>query len=151
MNSRTFVVVAFLALLVFDTFTQVCLKLTANHAANYAELVIQSEPTIQSELMAFDLQWLIRALTTPWVYCAVIGYLATFVTWMLVLRHIPVGPAVAASHLEVVGVMIVSVPIFGEVLTWVQYLGAALILTGVFCLAYGEPNYTPGGKMKESH
>ena len=135
MSTRAFFIGGFLALLVFDTFAQVCFKLTALHAAP----------------LTFDQAWFIRAFTTPWVYCAIMGYLGAFVTWMVLLRHIPVGPAFAASHIEVVGVLVVSVPLFGEVLSWVQYLGAVLILAGVLCLAYGEPNYTPGGTVKGSH
>ncbi|MDR0528358.1 MAG: EamA family transporter [Zoogloeaceae bacterium] len=122
MSPRAFFLSGFLALLLFDTFAQVCFKLTAIHAAP----------------LTFDWPWLLRALTTPWVYCSIFGYLGAFVTWMTLLRHIPVGPAFAASHLEVIGVMVVSVPLFGEVLSGVQYLGAALILGGVFFLARDE-------------
>ncbi|MCL2020849.1 MAG: EamA family transporter [Betaproteobacteria bacterium] len=135
MSTRTFFIIGLLALLVFDTFAQVCFKLTAIHAAP----------------LAFDWAWFIRAFTTPWVYCSILGYLCAFATYMTMLRRIPVGPAFAAAHLEVVGVLVVSVPLFGEVLSWVQYLGAVLIMAGVFCLAYGESNYTPGGTTKERH
>ncbi|MCL2591195.1 MAG: EamA family transporter [Betaproteobacteria bacterium] len=131
MSSRTFFIGGLLVLLVFDTFAQVCFKYTALAAAP----------------LTFDLPWLLRALSSPWVYCAILGYLGAFVTWMTVLRRIPVGPAFAATHLEAVGVMVISIPLFGEILSWVQYLGAALILAGVFCLAYGERGHAPG----ESH
>jgi drug/metabolite transporter (DMT)-like permease len=123
MSSRTFFIRGFLALLVFDTFAQVCFKLTAIHAAP----------------LTLDLPWLLRALATPWVYCAILGYLGAFVTWMGLLRHVPIGPAFAASHLELIGVMVVSVPLFGEALSGLQYVGAVLIVAGVLCLAYSEP------------
>jgi len=135
MSSRTFFIAALLVLLAFDTFTQVCFKFTALHA----------------DPLTFDLPWLLRVLSTPWVYCTILGYLGAFVTWMTVLRRISVGPAFAATHLEVVGVMVISVPLFHEVLTWLQYLGAVLILAGVFCLAYGEPNHTPEDVPGKSH
>ena len=124
-----------MVLLVIDTFAQVCFKFTALHAAP----------------LSFDVPWLLRVLSTPWLYCTILGYFGAFVTWMTVLRRIPVGPAFAAAHLEVVGVMVISIPLFGEVLSLVQYLGAALILAGVVCLAYGEPNYTPGEMPGENH
>jgi drug/metabolite transporter (DMT)-like permease len=123
MSQRTFFIRGFLALLIFDTFAQVCFKLTAIHAAP----------------LTFDFPWLLRALATPWVYFAILGYLCAFVTWMSLLRHIPIGPAFAASHLELIGVMAVSVPLFGETLSMIQYAGAALIVAGVLCLAYSEP------------
>ncbi|MDR0577733.1 MAG: EamA family transporter [Candidatus Accumulibacter sp.] len=128
MSSRAFFIGGFLALLVFDTFAQVCFKLTALHA----------------EPLTLDGPWLLRALSTPWVYCSILGYLGAFATWMTLLRHIPVGPAFAASHLEVIGVMVVSIPVFGEILSWLQYLGAALILAGVLCLAHDEPPRAAG-------
>ncbi|MCL1860381.1 MAG: DMT family transporter [Proteobacteria bacterium] len=135
MSSRVFFIIGLLALLVFDTFAQVCFKFTALHAAP----------------LTFDLPWLLRALSTPWVYCSILGYLCAFVTYMTMLRRIPVGPAFAAAHLEVVGVLVISVPLFGEVLSVLQYLGAVLILAGVFCLAYGESNRNPGGMAVEGH
>jgi drug/metabolite transporter (DMT)-like permease len=129
-SSRSFFIGGFLALLILDTFAQVCFKLTALHA----------------EPLTLDPPWLLRAFATPWLYGSIAGYLGAFVTWMTLLRHIPVGPAFAASHLEVIGVMVVSIPVFGEVLTWVQYLGAALILAGVLCLANGEPPESAAGE-----
>ncbi|MCL2524211.1 MAG: EamA family transporter, partial [Betaproteobacteria bacterium] len=112
MSSRTFFIGGLLTLLVIDTFAQVCFKFTALSAAP----------------LTFDLPWLLRALSTPWLYCAILGYFGAFVTWMVVLRRVPVGPAFAAAHLEVVGVMVISVPLFGEILSWLQYLGAVLII-----------------------
>ena len=58
---------------------------------------------------------------------------------MTLLRHAPIGPAFAISHLEVIGVMIISIPLFGERLSLIQFIGAALIVGGVICLAYSEP------------
>ena len=52
-------------------------------------------------------EWLKAAVLSPWIYGAVAGYLGAFVTWMTLLKHAPVGPAFAASHLEVVTVLIV--------------------------------------------
>ncbi|WP_028873797.1 DMT family transporter [Tepidiphilus margaritifer] len=124
---RRFPWIGFAVLLVFDTSAQVCFKYAAL-AAGPAEV---------------DPAWLWRALTTPWVYGAIFGYLGAFVTWMTLLRTVPIGPAFAASHLEVIGVMIVSVPLFGEWLTPLQWLGAGCILAGVVCLAWGEQRVAP--------
>jgi len=105
-----------------DTFSQICFKMAA----------------IDAEPFMIDLDWLIRCLETPWVYGAVVGYLGAFITWMSLLRHAPVGPAFAASHLEVVGVMLVSAPLFHETLSIPQILGALLVVGGVVCLAQDE-------------
>jgi drug/metabolite transporter (DMT)-like permease len=122
MSRGKFYLIGFIALIVFDTFSQICFKMAA----------LQAEPFL------VEIAWLTRVLETPWVYGAISGYLGAFITWMTLLRHAPVGPAFAASHLEVVGVIIISVPLFGEVLNIYQMFGAILIVAGVVCLAQGE-------------
>lgn len=122
MSRKGFYLIGFFVLIAFDTFSQICFKMAA----------IQAEPFL------IEFEWLIRVLETPWVYGAIIGYLGAFITWMTLLRHAPVGPAFAASHLEVVGVMVISVMLFGEVLSISQMCGAILIVAGVICLAQGE-------------
>jgi len=84
--------------------------------------------------------WLLRIFTHPWVYGAVIGYVGAFFTWMTLLKHAPIGPAFAASHLEVVSVMLLSVWLFNEHLTLGRVLGALAILAGIVCLGFAESN-----------
>ena len=122
MTLRRFYLAGFVVLIVFDTLSQVCFKMAGIHAAPFA-----LEPA-----------WLLRIVNEPWVYGAIVGYLAAFFTWMTLLRRAPIGPAFAASHLEVIGVMIISVPVFGEALNVVQLAGAAIIMAGVICLAISE-------------
>jgi drug/metabolite transporter (DMT)-like permease len=121
-SRKAFYIVGFVILIVFDTASQICFKMAAIHA----------EPFL------IEFEWLQRVMGTPWVYGAVLGYLGAFVTWMTLLKHAPVGPSFAASHLEVVGVMLISVPLFGEGLSMMQIFGAILIVAGVGCLALGE-------------
>ena len=122
MWSKTFYVFGFFALIVFDTFSQICFKMAA----------IDAQPFL------IEVEWLIRVLQTSWVYGAIIGYVGAFIIWMTLLRHAPVGPAFAASHLEVVGVMVISAPLFGEALSISQILGSILVVAGVVCLAQDE-------------
>lgn len=122
MSKKAVLILGFLVLMVFDTFSQVCFKNAALHAAPF-------------EITA---DWLGRVAGSLWIYGAIIGYLGAFVSWMTLLRHASVGPAFAASHLEVVGVMVISVPLFGEALTPLEILGACLIIAGVIALALGE-------------
>lgn len=126
MSLKKFYLIGFVVLIAFDTFSQICFKMTALHAAPFE----------------LDSAWLLRALASPWLYGAIVGYLGSFITWMSLLRHAPIGPAFAASHLEVVGVMIISVPIFGEQLSLIQYFGALLVIAGVLALAVGETTET---------
>lgn len=122
MSLKKFYLLGFVVLIVVDTFSQICFKMAATHA----------EPFL------IEAEWVLRVLSDPWVYGAIAGYIGAFFTWMTLLRHAPVGPAFAASHLQVVGVMIVSMPFFGEALSAWQMLGAAFIIAGVICLAVGE-------------
>lgn len=119
---RRFYLIGFLLLMVFDTIAQVSFKLAANHALP----------------LTMDAMWVLRVAATPWTYAAIAGYIGAFFTWMSLLKHAPIGPAFAASHLEVVSVMLVSVWLFGEHLTLLQLLGGALIVAGIMCLARSE-------------
>lgn len=115
-------VTGFLVLMAFDTLSQLCFKLAALHAAPFAA----------------DGPWLLRVAREPWVYGAIAGYLGAFVTYMSLLRHAPVGPAFAASHLNVVSVLLVSAWLLHERLSLPQLVGAALIVLGILVLARAE-------------
>lgn len=119
---RRMYVVGFLPLIVFDTAAQVCFKLAAGDAAPFSP----------------DTAWLLRVATTPWIYGSIAAYLGTFLSWMLVLERVPLGPAFAASHLEVVTVLIVSAVWFAEPLTFPKMLGCGAIGLGIICLAAGH-------------
>jgi drug/metabolite transporter (DMT)-like permease len=110
------------ALMLFDTLTQVSFKLATGHAGEFVP----------------QLSWLLGVFFTPWIYGAVVGYLGAFVTWMTLLKHAPIGPAFAASHLEVVTVLMLSVWMFGEHLSLMQMLGGLSIVIGIVCLSVSE-------------
>jgi len=124
---RRFYLFGFALLMAFDTLTQISFKLAGNHA-----LPVQA-----------NLAWLLRVFGEPWVYGAVLGYLGAFFTWMSLLKHAPIGPAFAASHLEVVSVMLLSVWLFHEPLTATKLIGAAAILAGIVCLGLAERDEAP--------
>lgn len=117
-----FYLIGFLVLMGFDTLSQLCFKLAALHA----------------EPFAADLAWLLRVAHSPWVYGAIAGYLGAFVTYMSLLKHAPVGPAFAASHLNVVSVLILSAWLLHERLSLPELGGALLIVLGILVLASAE-------------
>ncbi len=125
MKLRHFYLIGFFALIAFDTLSQVSFKMAAIHAAPFAA----------------DSAWLWRIVSMPWVYGAIVGYVGAFFTWMTLLRHAPIGPAFAVSHLEVIGVMIISVPVFGEALSVMQLVGAGFVIAGVIFLAFSETQH----------
>ena len=121
MSRARFYVIGFAALLLFDTWTQVSLKLATRRTGEFS----------------WTAAWLQAAALTPWIYGAVAGYLGAFLMWMTLLKHAPVGPAFAASHLEVVTVLIISVPLFGERLAPLQAVGAVCVIAGIVLLSLG--------------
>lgn len=124
---KRFYVIGFLALVAFDTLAQFSFKLAGEHALP----------------LEFSLDWLTRVFSQPWIYGAFIGYLGSFYTWITLLEHAPIGPAFAASYLEVVAVLAVSALFFGEHIGWPQLVGATLIMAGIGCLAYSEGKDAP--------
>ena len=128
-STRTwrFYLFGFALLLAFDTVVQLSFKYAGEHAfppeANWA--------------------WIMRLLGHPWVYIAIVGYIGNFFTWMTLLKHAPIGPAFAATHLDVVSVMFASAWLFHEALTPTRLLGAGAILLGIMLLAFAESGAHP--------
>ncbi len=122
MKPARFYAIGFTVLMLADTWTQISFKMA----------------TAQTGPFVLSLGWLKAAALTPWIYGAIAGYFVSFLTWMTLLEHAPVGPAFAASHLEVVTVLLISVPLFGERLTLPQLAGAACIVTGIVLLSLSE-------------
>lgn len=119
---KKFYLIGFTFLLLFDTVGQSFFKLSADHA-------------FPPEM---NLDWLLRVFTKPYVYVAIAGYIGAFFAWMTLLKKAPVGPAFAASHLEVVTTMMVSIWLFNEQINAARLLGAAFIVIGIVFLALAE-------------
>lgn len=122
MSTRRFYLIGFGALILFDTLTQVSFKLATGLAGEFSP----------------HWDWLAKVFFNPWIYGAVVGYVGAFITWMTLLKHAPIGPAFAASHLEVVTVLIISVAFFGEHLSLIQIVGGVCIVLGIMCLSMSE-------------
>lgn len=114
---KRFYILGFLALIIFDTLAQVSFKFASVHA----------------EPLTMDAAWLVRVFGAPWIYGAFVGYIGAFFTWMTLLKYAPVGPAFAASHLELISVTLISVWLFDDTLTLPKIIGGALIIAGILC------------------
>ncbi len=119
---KRFYFVGFLVLMMFDTLAQASFKYASMHA----------------EPLMLDVDWLLRVFGHPWIYGAFIGYIGAFFTWMTLLKYAPVGPAFAASHLEIISVTMVSVWLFNDELNLAKIVGGLLILSGILFLAKAE-------------
>lgn len=128
------VALGFLLLMGFDTLAQISFKLAGEHA-----LPIEASGA-----------WLLRVFGQAWIYGALLGYVGAFICWMSLLRRAPIGPAFAASHLEVVSVMLLSHWLFGEALTAARLGGAVAILAGIVLLALAESESSLAAPAKEA-
>jgi drug/metabolite transporter (DMT)-like permease len=124
---KRFYLFGFLLLMGFDTLAQISFKYAGTQALP----------------VAASLAWLWRVFGQPWIYGALVGYVGAFFTWMALLKHAPIGPAFAASHLEVVSVMALSIWLFGEHLDAARLLGAIAIVAGIVCLGVAENREAP--------
>lgn len=119
---KRFYIIGFLVLMAFDTLAQISFK--------YA-----GESALPLEMST---AWLLRVFGQPWIYGAFVGYIGAFFTWMSLLQRAPIGPAFAASHLEIISVLAVSHWLFSEQIGWPQIMGCGFIVAGIACLAVSE-------------
>ncbi len=119
---KRFYIVGFLLLMAFDTLAQLSFKQAGAEA-----LPLELTPA-----------WLVRVFGQPWIYGAFVGYVGAFFTWMTLLQRAPIGPAFAASHLEILPVLVLSASLYGEHLGWPQLIGGLCITGGIACLARSE-------------
>lgn len=119
---RSTLLLGFALLIAIDTFVQIGFKLAGNNTLP----------------VTLDLPWLERVLREPWLIGVLLGYGAAFLVYMSLIKNAPIGPAFAASHLEIVTVTLFSVFVFGDTVTLWQALGCCAIVLGVLVLAATE-------------
>ena len=119
---RLLILLGFLLLVSVDTFVQFGFKMAGTAIG---------EPTL-------DWAWLDRVANEPWIMAIMAGYGAAFLIYMTLIKHAPIGPAFAASHMEIVTVTLISVYALGEPITLVQAIGCCAIVAGIMVLATTE-------------
>lgn len=125
MTIRIKILLGFILLIAIDTFVQIGFKFAGNNIG---------EPTL-------DLVWIRRVIAEPWIIAVLAGYGAAFVTYMTIIKHAPIGPAFAASHMEIVTVALFSWLYFGDTITGMQAIGCCAIVGGVIVLAMTETEH----------
>ncbi len=114
--------ILWLALLVFDTGSQLAFKLGADGLGD----------------VPFGLDWLIRCVTSPWVLGAIACYAGAFLTWLLILRQNDLSRAFPLSALGYVTVLGASALLLGEHVDLTRWTGAGVIMLGVVVLGGDE-------------
>ncbi len=113
---------AWLALLVFETISQVALKIGGEALAH----------------LPFGLAWLWEAAGNPWVILGVFGYLGAFSAWMVILDRIPLSFGFPLTAVVMLAVAVASHYVFGEELTPWRMAGIGLIIVGVIVMGGGD-------------
>jgi drug/metabolite transporter (DMT)-like permease len=108
-------VLAWLALLAFETLAQVTLKMGGEPLA----------------AMPFGLPWLAEAAHNSWVWAGVAGYVGAFAAWMIILDTVPLSLGFPMTAAVVLAVAAASHYLFGEVLSYWRLGGIALIIAGL--------------------
>lgn len=104
------------------TASEVCLKLGADQTA-----YVFHNPLLDSLGIA--------SLGTLWVWGGILFYLGSFVSWLHVLRHIPLNIAFNLVNIEHVFIPIASALFLAEHISLLRATGIALVLCGVWVIA----------------
>lgn len=111
-----------IALLLFETGANLTMKLGSEQL---------------DQLSGID--WLWGALLDPWIWAAAGCYLASFFSWMVILRTSALTLAFPASSLVLVTVMLTAWLFLGEQVGIWRWAGVTLIMAGVFLLDDRKP------------
>jgi multidrug transporter EmrE-like cation transporter len=109
---------AWLLLLVIETFGQVSLKLAGMHVGTFE----------------LDRPSLLAAASTPWLWLGLVCYLGQFVVWMKILEQSRLSSAFPTSAIVFVSIMVASWAVFGDPMGWEKILGSAIIVAGILLL-----------------
>ncbi len=89
----------------------------------------------------FGLAMIVKAGTLPGVWLAALGYGATFVVWMAILREMPLSRAFPMTGLAYVTVPLLAWLALGERIDLTRSCGIALIVAGVVALGWEEGDH----------
>jgi drug/metabolite transporter (DMT)-like permease len=77
----------------------------------------------------------IEALRSIWTWAGIVTYLLSFVSWLYVLRYVPLGIAFSLINVVHVLVPLASWAILGERVTLARWTGIGLVFAGIVLIA----------------
>ncbi len=109
----------------------------------YAQVAIGAMLVTISELMlkkgataAAGTSWLgIDALASLWTWGGIVTYILSFVSWLYVLRYLPLGVAFSLINVVHVLVPLASWAFLHDVVSPRRWAGIALVLAGIILMA----------------
>ena len=86
--------------------------------------------------MPASVAWLgVGALTSGWTWLAIGTYVLSFVSWLYVLRHLPLGMAFGLINVVHVLVPLGAWGLLGETISFRRWIGIACVLCGTVVVA----------------
>tara|TARA_B110000238_G_scaffold199270_1_gene245947 strand:- start:2143 stop:2568 length:426 start_codon:yes stop_codon:yes gene_type:complete len=82
------------------------------------------------------LEGILKALTIPWLYLALITYGMATIFWLYLLQRIPLTIAYPFSALAMIIVPVLAMLIFGESLSFSYWVALILIISGIAIIGY---------------
>jgi multidrug transporter EmrE-like cation transporter len=109
----------------------------------YVQIAIGALLVTASELMlkkgataAAGSSWLgIDALASLWTWGGIVSYILSFVSWLYVLRHLPLGVAFSLINVVHVLVPLASWAFLHDAVSPRRWAGIALVLAGIILMA----------------
>ena len=124
-RNLTFIIFLFLAAVdLLETSAQYCFKKTA-----------QPESELQIRAWADILTFIHSVSFSPFLWLGLLSMLAVFVLWSTVLSKIDLSVAVAVCSFSYITIPIVSMLFLHEHISFVRWIGIALIIAGVTCVS----------------
>jgi drug/metabolite transporter (DMT)-like permease len=81
-------------------------------------------------------RFIAQAALSPWIYASIALQILSYVLWLLIVSREKLGVATATIGAGFYGLMALSAwLVYGETLSWVQWLGIALVTLGVVCIS----------------
>ena len=112
---------------IFDTLNQVFMKLIGQHLGE----------------INFGLDWLVKAVASPYLWCSFAADTGSFVTWMLILKRANLSFAMPISSICYITILLVSWLGFHEIISLTQLLGVILIMSGIAIISHDESRQPP--------
>ena len=78
---------------------------------------------------------ILKALSIPWLYCALTTYGVATIFWLYILQRIPLSVAYPFSVLAMVIVPILALFLFNEQISWSYWVGLVFIVIGLIIIA----------------
>ncbi len=78
---------------------------------------------------------IIKAMSVPWLYFALLTYGIATIFWLYILQRIPLPLAYPFSAVAMIIVPIAATFLFDDKLTWSYWIGVLLIFSGIVVIA----------------